>query len=98
MDWSILTDKTMIGLALLHSFSKTKDCSVVMPENSVSKLNSLYKTWVICEVVTPKENVQNGKTPLQIDILVDPGNKLHFAVNMNLWGGIVKITFLNIRN
>ena len=37
---SVFIGKTMIGQALLHYFSKTKDYRVVMPENWVSKLNS----------------------------------------------------------
>ena len=57
-----------------------------------------YKTGVICGVVTPKDNAQNDETPLQNYILVDPGKKLHFAVKENVWGGIIKITFLDIRN
>ena len=65
-----------------------------MPENWVSKLNSC----TVCGVVTPKDNVWNDKTPLQKNTLVDPGKKLHFAVKQNVWGGIVKITFVNIRN
>ena len=49
-------------------------------------------------VVTLKDNVRNDKTSLQKDILADPGKMLHFAVKKNVGGGIVQITFLNIRN
>ena len=43
-----------------------------------------YRTGVICGVVTPKGNVQSDKNPLQNDILVNPGKKLHFAVKKNV--------------
>ena len=48
----------------------------------MSKFNS--HTGVIYEVVTPKDSVRNDKTPLQKDILADPGKKLHFAVKENV--------------
>ena len=57
-----------------------------------------YRSGVISGIVTPKDDVQNDKAPLRKDNVVDPGKKLHFAVKENVWGGIVKITFLNIRN
>ena len=45
-----------------------------------------------------QDNARNDKTSLQNDILVDSGKKVHFVVKKNVWGGIVEITFFNIKN
>ena len=70
----------MIGQVLLHCFSKTKDCSIVMPENCVSKLNFRTELGLYVGSSHPKTMSEMTKPPLERDILVDPGKKLYFAV------------------
>ena len=69
-----------------------------MPENWVSKLNFRTELGLYVGSSHPKTMSEMTKPPLERDIVVDPGKKLYFAVKEKVWGGIVQITFLNIRN
>ena len=63
---SILIDKTVIGQAPLHCFSKTQDCRVAMPENWVSKLNSCTELGLYVGSSHPKtmSEMTNPPPPL----------------------------------
>ena len=97
---SLIIDKTMLGQASLHCFSKTKDCKVVMPENWVSKLNSRTGLGLYVGSSHPKTLSEMTKpTCKTMETFGRSWEKnLNFAVKKDVWCSIVDIIFFNIKN
>ena len=89
----------MLCQAPLHCFSKTKDCRVVVPENSVSKSNSHTGLGLYVGMSHPKTCLKcqncHGRPS---KYLVDPGKNSNFAVKKDVWFSIVDIDFFNFKN
>ena len=92
---SLLIGKTMLGQAPLHCFSKTKDCRDVIPENSVSKLNSHTGLGLPVGPSHPKTMSEMTKSPCKTE---NHGKNLNFAVKKDVWCSIVDRIFFNIKN
>ena len=96
---SLLIDKTMLGQALLHCFSKTKDDRVAMPEIWVSKLNSLTGLGLMWGRHTQRPCLKwQNHLAKPWKYLEVAWKNLNFAVKKDVWCSIVQRPFFNIKN